>query len=241
MLSTPHQAPFALNRQSEPQIRRIGLEQTPVIQIDDFLMDLEPLRQAAERASFEPDPQTYYPGIRAPLPKAYVVDTVQYLIPLLQRVYGIPRQARMQPRGFCFSLITQAPESLKPLQCLPHFDTPDRFHFAILHYLNAPPHGDTLFFRHRASTFERVGQERMDDYFDQGRDALAEVKANEPGYRTGSDRHYDCYDRVSYRANRLAIYPGNLLHSTAVMAEQDIDPSPSSGRLTANLFISFQV
>jgi hypothetical protein len=48
------------------------------------------------------------------------------------------------------------------------------------------------------------------------------------------------YHQIEYRPNRLVIYPGNLLHSTIVNPQTDIDANPSSGRLTTNIFINFQ-
>ena len=59
------------------------------------------------------------------------------------------------------------------------------------------------------------------------------------GYITSSTDHYEIIDEFEYRTNRLVIYPGNLLHSGLVRPDRDINPDPSRGRLTANLFIDF--
>jgi len=58
-------------------------------------------------------------------------------------------------------------------------------------------------------------------------------------YITSSTDHYELIDEIEYAANRMVIYPGNLLHSGLISPERDINPDPSRGRLTANLFIDF--
>ena len=60
------------------------------------------------------------------------------------------------------------------------------------------------------------------------------------GYQTGTNQQYELIDSIAYRANRLVIYPGNLLHSTLVDNTNDISANPEIGRLTANVFVEFQ-
>jgi hypothetical protein len=109
----------------------------------------------------------------------------------------------------------------------------------VLHYLNDGPYCDTGLFRHRETGYERVTAGNVDGYI-----AARErwVDRNGPGeacYIKGSDAQFELYDRVEYRPNRLAVYPGCLLHSGLVDPAVDIDADPRSGRLTANVFVDF--
>ncbi|WP_261389806.1 DUF6445 family protein [Ferrimonas balearica] len=225
----------------EPVVSRVGRERTPILVVDDAVQCVASLRDVAcQCGEFKSAMGAFYPGIRAPLPPSYVIDVVNRAVPLLRQLHGVPEHYQLRPAGFSFSLLTQSPERLQPLQRLPHFDTPDPYHFALLHYLNPGPHGSTALFRHRESGYERIDAKRMDGYFSLAQSALDELMKLPPAYMVESNHHYDCYYSVPYRENRLAIYPGNLLHSIQVNPEQDISDDPLSGRLTANLFIRFE-
>lgn len=225
----------------KPQIIYVGNEKTPVIVIDDFANDLTQLLDyARHKVNYEQDDGSYYPGVRAALPRPYAIEVINHVFQLIYDVYKVPHQLRIKPQMLAFSLISQTPESLMPLQRLPHFDTPDPYHFAILHYLNDGPHGNTAFFRHKTTGFERINEANMNHYFDAAKSFLQEHQQDQPRYFTDSDKHYDIFHQIEYRPNRLVIYPGSLLHSTLVSLENDIDDNPHTGRLTANIFINFK-
>ena len=225
----------------QPQISYIGTEQTPVIVIDNFAASLSPLLDyAVNRAPFGQDPASFYPGVRATLPKQYVVDVLNQLYQLIYHVYQIPNTLRIQMQALYFSLISTAPDDLKPLQRLPHFDTASQHYFAILHYLNDGEHGNTAFFRHIPTGFESINDARTEDYFAAAQPFVSQLSHAKPAYFVESNQDFEIYHQVEYRPNRLVIYPGNLLHSTLVNPETDIDASPSTGRLTANIFIEFK-
>ncbi|QDE31819.1 DUF6445 family protein [Shewanella polaris] len=224
-----------------PQVQYIGQQQTPIIVIDNFAGDITKLIDIAINDSqFSQDQGSYYPGQRTALPRQYIIDVINSVFQLIYDVYRIPTQLRLKPQQCVYSLIDKQPESLAPLQCLPHFDTPSPHYFAILHYLNDGPHGNTGFFRHNLSGYERITAENIDHYFAKAQPFLDDKKHTTPSYFVASDEHYSLYHQIEYRPNRLVIYPGNLLHSTLVNPQTDIDATPSSGRLTANIFINFQ-
>ncbi|QIR14902.1 DUF6445 family protein [Shewanella aestuarii] len=225
----------------KPQVIYVGNEKTPVIVIDDFADDLTHLVDyACHKAHYEPDEGSYYPGVRSLLPRLYVIEVINHIFQLIYDVYNVPHQLQLKPQMWVFSLINQQPESLMPLQRLPHFDTPDPYHFAILHYLNNGTHGNTAFFRHKSTGLERIDESNMAHYFEAATSFLQEHQKDTPQYFTDSDNHYDIFHEIEYRPNRLVIYPGSLLHSTLVSLENDIDDNPSTGRLTANIFINFK-
>lgn len=230
---------YQVNPAIQPQILYLGQEKTPLILIDDFLHDLPSLRQQARQTEFMRENQTYYPGQRAVLPKDYVAASLNAVYQLIYQVYQIPEKLRLKPQMLFYALITQPENSLHPLQCMPHFDTSAPYYFALLHYLNDEPHGSTGFFRHKPTGFERVTDQRRQEYFKSAQQFLDTEGAPPQRYQIQSNEHYELYHQIPYQANRLVIYPGNLLHSSLVDVQTDIDNSPITGRLTANMFIDF--
>lgn len=222
-----------------PHIVRVGHERTPVIIIDDFADDLSELLAFVRQQPFTQDAKSYYPGVRAAISKPYAIAVIDQVFQLIYDVYQIPTHRCLKPHTLAFSLISSPPTSLQPLQCLPHFDTSSPYYFAILHYLNDGPHGNTAFFRHRPTGFERINDERAPSYFASAQQYIDKEKLATQQYFVKSDDHFEIIDQIEYRPNRLAIYPGNILHSTLVNPETDIDSNPATGRLTANLFINF--
>ncbi|NKF51696.1 hypothetical protein G3R49_14110 [Shewanella sp. WXL01] len=226
-------------------LKLIGHSRTPVIIIDDFCHDLSLLQQIAADAPFAPDSHTFYPGLRAPLPKDYSIEVINYLFQMVYDVYRIPHSLRLTPQNLVFSLLTKTADQLAPAQCMPHFDTPSPYYFAILHYLNDSSHGATGFFRHKSTGLERIDQQNMQHYFNQlDKENAQQAQRNDceptPAYCTNSNHSFELYDQIEYKQNRIAIYPGNLLHSTLVDPQTDIDANPETGRLTANLFLHFK-
>lgn len=224
-----------------PQVQLIGQQQTPVIVIDNFAGDITQLIDIAiNDDQFNQDKSSFYPGQRTALPRQYIIDVLDAVFQLIYDVYRIPTTRRLKPQQGVFSLIDTQAKDLVPLQCLPHFDTPNPYYFAILHYLNDGPHGDTGFFRHNASGFERITNDNIDQYFTQAQPFVDQIIQSNPRYCVASNDHFCLYHQVEYRPNRVVIYPGNLLHSTLVNPDTDIDANPQTGRLTANIFIDFQ-
>ncbi|MDP5143711.1 DUF6445 family protein [Rheinheimera baltica] len=230
---------FGINKALQPEIVYLGHEGTPLIIIDDFATDIDVLKHTAQQSNFQPDVNAYYPGLKAPLPKDYVGATLSTLYPLIYDIYQVPTQLRLKPQNLFFALINQTEDTLKPLQCMPHFDTSSGYYFAFLHYLNSQPHGSTGFFRHIPTGYERISDNRREHYFNCAQQFIDDHGSPKQQYFVKSDAHFELYYQVPYKANRLIIYPGNLLHSTIVDTTTDIDSSAVSGRLTANLFTSF--
>lgn len=228
-----------VNLNFKPTIKVVGLEQTPVVVIDDFCLNIQEIQHHASQAEFSQDNNSYYPGIRSQLPNQYIVDTLKAIYQGLYKTYGIPRTYKLQPQLAYYSLITQQPETLSFLQRFPHFDTPRKGYFAVLHYINENPHGGTGFFRHKASKFERITDDCVDEYMRKCNEEIDFLGGPQAKYHTGDSDMYELYDTIDYKPNRLVIYPGNLLHSTLVNNQTDIDNNPCSGRLTANMFVEF--
>ncbi len=225
---------------STHEVMRVGNEQTPVIVIDDVADDVASIRrEGCGMSDYAEDGKTGYPGIRTMLPEAYVKSLMESITPLLYERYAIPPVLLPSVELAYYSLLTTPARKLNPLQRLPHFDTTNTHYYAVLHYLNEGDFGGTGFFRHRPTGFERITQARCDIYKQSASAFMAVRGLPEEKYINSSTNHYELITGVDYRANRLLIYPGNLLHSGLVSEAVDVCSDPVRGRLTANIFIDF--
>lgn len=232
---------FLINPNMKVNIVKIGTEQTPIIIMDDLAVDNnDVIRYACNTSQFSDDLATFYPGVRARLPQPYVITVLQSVYLGICRVYEVPGELKLVPLNHSYSLLTKQASELHYLQCMPHYDSGKPHYFAVLHYLNPGPHGNTGFFRHLPTGYERITNSRMDHYADTSKAFIVENGKPIQNYLTSSDKHYELYYEVEYKPNRLVIYPGNLLHSTIVCSKTDVDANPNTGRLTANMFIEFQ-
>jgi hypothetical protein len=231
---------IAINSACRRDIQIVGEEKTPVVTLDEPIVSTDSLVDyAARHADFSSDEQFAYPGIRTELPAEYAATLGPQLVGLISHVYNVPRSFKPHLIHQLFSLVTQQPEDLAPLQRLPHTDNRSPYYFATVHYLNAGDHGGTGFFRHRPTCYERITDARYESFVQAGN---AHMTANGPPaakYIDATDDHFELIAQVEHRHNRMAIYPGNLLHSGLIKPDRDINEDPAEGRLTANLFWYF--
>jgi hypothetical protein len=229
-----------VNPRGSLQVRYVGQEKTPVITIDNFVVDTsEIIDCACLPAAYGPDRHSSYPGVRAPLPRDYVLAVLNSIHRLLFQVYRVPAELGLKPANTVYSLVSTAPEDLSLAQRVPHFDSTGPWHLAILHYLNPGDFCATGLFRHRPTGFERISQERLARFIESSEEHVRAHGQPPRQYISDSTDHFELYDRVGYQANRLVVYPGNLLHSGLVDPAKDINPDPRTGRLTANIFVDF--
>lgn len=222
------------------QLETLGETKAPLLLIEGEEKSTEELRRyAVHDADFSSDGVSMYPGIRAPLPRGYVIACVKSLLPYLRKVYRIPAELKPHPMDNYYSLVTAEEHELEPVQTVPHFDTNNPYFIAIIHYLNEGGFGGTGFFRHRKTGFEYVTAQRRDEY-------LASVKTfvssdfSPPAYVTEAHPEFELYKKIDYQRNRMAIYQGCMLHSGLINPKTDISSDPATGRLTANIFIDFR-
>ncbi len=219
-------------------MRSVGAEKTPVIIIDNFAMDTgDMIEYACHSVNYGPDSTSAYPGVRGTLPRSYVRQVLNNIYRLLFQVYSVPDDLGLKTVNTVYSLISTPVDELAPAQCVPHFDSNDPYYLAVLHYLNPGDFCDTGLFRHRPTGFETITQPRLAEFM-QSSKKFVEAHGEPPQkYIDGSTGHFELYDRIEYKPNRLVAYPGCLLHSGLVDANRDINPDPRTGRLTANIFV----
>ena len=229
-----------VNPKASLQVLNVGEEKTPVIVIDDFATDTGSIIEYACRSvEYGPDTMSAYPGIRGKLPRSYVVAVLDSIYGLLFKAFAVPANLGLKPVNSVYSLISQPEEELTLAQCVPHFDSTSPHYIAILHYLNPGEFCATGLFRHKPTGFEKILSHRRDRFL-QSSESFIEMHGLPPQkYIKASTGHYELYDRIEYRPNRLVAYPGSLLHSGLVNPEVDINADPATGRLTANIFVDF--
>lgn len=218
---------------------RVGDEGEVVLIFDGIMEQPDALvALAAEQASFSEQGAGHrlYPGLGAPAPAAYVQALVAALDRPLRQVFGLEgrQQGTVVSR---LSLVTRQPGELHPLQRVPHVDTANPLQFAILHYLCDERFGGTGFFRHRATGFETITDDRVEAFADARNREITEPGS---GYITGDTAYYQRIGQVEARLDRLVVYRSCLLHSGLVADPALLSDDPRRGRLTANIFLTYQ-
>lgn len=232
---------FALNPAARVSLMRIGQEGQPVAVVDALLANPASLVDlAGDGSGFSPDPGNFYPGLRLALPQAYGAALADFVNAFLRDHFQIKVGLCCVPVMAALSIACTPPQVLAPIQSIPHFDTSAAEQLAAVHYLCAPDHGGTAFYRHRASGFEAVTDDRSQAY---GK-ALARQASSHglppPGYINGDSVLFAQTAKIDAAFNRAVFYPSNLLHAGCIDAAKGLSADPRSGRLTATSFLRIE-
>ena len=218
----------------KPELRRVGVAQSPVVVIDDFTGAVdEVVDLAAAMAPFPSSAGNFYPGLRRSIVPgepayAYVGRMLRAAAPYIGGGFDVDTFDLLEAS---FSMVTAPPATLAVAQRAPHFDSTDPDYIAVLHYLSDTP--GTAFFRQRATGIERVDEGNMAAFVGTAR----QVNASLTGYIHGSNQHYEQIGQIEGMRDRLAIYRGSMLHSGIIPPDMAFSADPRVGRLTANIFI----
>lgn len=229
---------YAANPALTIDIMPLGRSREPLLQVDDFLAAPEGIVAAAARASWRDLPPGGYPGRRAGLPRDYVKAVLQRMDgPIRARLLG-GAKVKLDRFDCAFSMVTQAPAALTPLQRVPHIDIANGARVAILHYLCDARFGGTAFFRQEATGLEQVGPEDKARYLEARARDLAAL-GPEHGYPGEDIPGYARTASVAARFNRLVAYRSFSLHSGIIDAPDRLSPDPAQGRLTVTIFADY--
>lgn len=216
---------------------RIGVEQAPLLVIDQFAADPEILVNIARRSTFNQQSR-YYPGIRAAAPPEYAQLFAGPLGDLIADVFGLSGGTLRFP--LChYSLVTTPADQLMVPQRIPHVDSLPSNGLASIHYLFKAPLGGTAFYRHRKTGFEFIDEARNERYLTALRAESQRSQVAGAGYINGSTALFEQIDRRDGVFNRMLIYRRNSLHSGCIDAAFRPDPDPATGRLSINCFFEF--
>lgn len=231
---------FPVNPRAVISAMRLGLQQEPLIVVNDMLRDPDALVEfAATQIVYQPAGRGDggYPGLRGPAPLNYVAHVAKAVGPLLMRIFGL-KDVALSNASCSFSIVTTPPDQLTVGQRMPHVDTVDPLQFALLHYLCDARFGGTSFYRHRATGFETISEQNEADYEAAWQEEVAE-RLPSPGYVSGDTERYERIGSCDARFNRLAIYRSCLLHSGNIPSDAILSSDPRRGRLTANIFLNY--
>jgi len=216
-------------------VERFGQEQEPIVIIDDFYSDLEGLRQDAASKSFQ-KLGPFYPGIRAQANPAYLGERMALLTEALKDVFDFQRGAKLTECAY--SLVTTPRAELTPIQRLPHYDGTDAGRLAVLHYLSGHETGGTSFYRHKATGFETVTEDRFEQYKFALEEEIAKHGLPPQNYVDEGKPQFMLIGRIASKPNRCILYRGITLHSGYIPHDMPLDLNPARGRLTINTFLS---
>jgi len=230
---------FALNNKASITKITIGQENTPLLIIDNFAQNHHDLiLDAGDGSLFVADAKNFYPGKRKSTKASYAEQICSQYLPLFRSYFGFENSHGAKPVISAFAISDQAPERLRPMQMLPHFDTTHSNQLAIVHYLCEPEHGGTAFYRHNASGFETITTERLIGYGTQlKKESMANQLHLNPCYMAGSNNMFEQTYSVDACMNRAVIYPSNILHSGNINPTLGLSSDPKKGRLTIGSFI----
>jgi hypothetical protein len=213
-------------------VRKHGIEQQPVVVIDQFA-DADRFLDDASFLSFRPIGE-HYPGIRATVAPAMLRSLLAQLAPIAAEVFGVAEIAAVDA---FYSLVTIPGAALAPIQRLPHFDEVSPTRLALLHFLSRDESSGTAFYRHRATGYESISAARLPDY----RIALeADIARNglpEADYIAGDTPLFEQVALHQGRFNRALLYRSNALHCAAIPPDMMLGEDPLTGRLTVNTFL----
>jgi hypothetical protein len=230
---------FSLNSQPTLTKHLIGEEKVPLLMIDNFANSVADLVEfAGDGSSFQADNNNFYPGKRKLMSSEYGEKICHQYLPLFHSFFGCSQTARAKTVISAFALADTPVKKLRPMQMLPHIDTPQTNQFAVVHYLCSKEHGGTSFYQHKETGYQTINQDRLFHYASQvKKEAIANQIHKTPRYMSASDKLFEQLYSVEARMNRAIIYPSNLLHSGNVNAALGLSSVPKKGRLTIGSFI----
>ena len=230
------------NPDARVTVHYVGTEKTPVIVIDDLLAYPEAMVElACQPIEFVENRQDFYPGKRKTAPHAYSEQLKRQYADLIRSHYQIEPTTQPNCLLSAFSLTMTQPQYLRPIQMLPHFDSPLSEQFAVVHYLFRGPQGGTSLYRHRKTGFETVTHSRIAQYGKTLKQQAYGMHLHQsPAYTNGSGPLFEQIHTVEAKFNRAVLYPSNCLHSADISSTAKLPDDPRTGRLTLNTFLLFQ-
>lgn len=206
--------------------------------IDDALQEPERWRDLAaqHQHDFQRLSVNAYPGLELRMPNAIGTAFSDYFLQHFRSRLG----ARRLRRGYArLALVTDPPESLSPVQWLPHrdrFDLPaNEMAAASVLYLFPEGHfGGTSFYRPKQ---DMAATQRL--LIDAARLPALDFQQCydvNPGYIGDGNDWFERVAVIPPRFNRMICYDGGLFHCSEIRSRDVLSIDPSVGRLTLNGF-----
>lgn len=217
MSGGPHDTTlFAFNYNAEVDLVRIGRGAIKVSVIDNVLRDPEGLAALGFAQSYAEDRGNLYPGLRAKVPEAFSTALRDWLTPTLQRNGMLEGNQVISGDASFFSVVTTAGKDLRPIQCIPHYDSTDPSLFAAVIYLCAPRFSGTAFYRHRRTGYEEITEQNVSNYQLALNGDLRVHGAPEKEYINGDSVLFETVYSNELKFNGAIVYPARVLHAARI-------------------------
>jgi hypothetical protein len=179
-----------------------------------------------------------YPGISLATDPAGEHAMREFFGLHLRRYFNVRRLVQMVCR---YSMVTLAPEELRPLQWICHQDMPAADprlsqQACVLYLFRDEDLGGTSFYEATRSFAETAQL-----FADAGTMSAAQFTARygiQASYQCDSNAYFRRMATVPARWNRAVFYSGAVLHSGQIAAPKRLTADPATGRLTVNFFFS---
>jgi hypothetical protein len=225
-------APFVFNTDAMVKLVHIGRRRLPIAVVDNVLHDPEAVAALGFAQSYAEDRSNLYPGVRSPMPERFSPALRAWLTPILRRNGVLGPDGVLHRDSSFFSVVTTASTDLLPIQCIPHYDSPDPNLFAAVIYLCDSRFCGTSFYRHRRTGYEEITPENQENY----KLALAtEMRlhgAPKKEYMNGDSLLFEAIFSNELRFNSAIIYPGRALHAANIPSQFKPPKDKSEWRLT---------
>ena len=228
---------LALDDEAKITATTIGRENQPLLKIENFMRDTQPMREYAIRTN-NFVPADFYPGIRMLLPPEYLQALLMHLQKYLVELFQLDINKFDKGESF-FAIVNRQPKDLQFLQKIPHFDAPNKDGIAAIHYLTNVENSGTSFYRHRSTGYEYVDNERRDVYASVIESEFRDKHQLLNGYINGDTDEFELIRSEPAVANTILVYRGSSLHSGNIHSEYNFDGNPATGRLTITTFAKF--
>jgi len=207
--------------------------------VDDVLRFPEEwVRYALERRGQFVADAGGYPGISLATDPAGEHAMREFFGFHLRRHFNVRRLVQMVCR---YSMVTLAPEELRPLQWICHQDMPAADprlsqQACVLYLFRDEDLGGTSFYEATRSFAETAQL-----FADAGTMSAAQFTGRygiQASYQCDSNAYFRRMATVHARWNRAVFYSGAVLHSGQIAAPERLTADPATGRLTVNFFFS---
>ncbi|WP_189418560.1 DUF6445 family protein [Cellvibrio zantedeschiae] len=226
---------LSLNPYISSKVYELGEERSPLLVVDNFLQDAEPLVEDACQHRFVQN-SPLYPGVRAPAPISFQSLLLSSLGRQMKQVFDL-KGSKLSLSLCQYSLVTMNANQLTLLQRIPHFDSTQRDELAAVFYLFKDDLGGTSFYRHNKTGYEYIDDERRIPYFRSLESENGSDTIPEHGYINGDTALFTRIGEQKGIFNRLIVYRRQNLHSGSISPNFVPNADPRKGRLTINIFI----
>jgi hypothetical protein len=245
MISRMRQSPAAVNNElaifnPRPSIQEVRLTRDhSCLIVDDALVNPEVLVQFAvdHRNEFR-EPAYAYPGIELPMPADFTTRLEDFF---MRYIRGALNGRRTLLRNSRLSMVTLAPDRLRPIQSICHHDSqsvaPGQCIAAsVLYLFKDSALGGTSFYMPKKSSNET--EQLLLDARSLTHAAFTDRYAIEQGYFCESNDYFERVGTVPAQWNRMIFYDGSVFHSGDIRAPEKMSADPLAGRLTLNGFFT---